>query len=53
MIENDSKEKRPRLKIRRSILENVFEIGAIIGIIASLIVPILSWNSLPDRIPAH
>jgi len=53
MIKNSSKEKRPRLEIHRSFLENIFEIGALIGVIASLISPIRAWSSLPSKIPAH
>ncbi|TGE38155.1 DUF1648 domain-containing protein [Desulfosporosinus fructosivorans] len=53
MIENSSTEKRPRLEIHRSFLENIFEIGALIGVIASLISPIRAWSSLPSKIPAH
>ncbi|MDR3584316.1 MAG: DUF1648 domain-containing protein [Desulfosporosinus sp.] len=53
MIKNSSKEKRPRLEIHRSFLENAFEIGAIIGVIASLIITIQIWPSLPSKIPAH
>ena len=53
MIENFSKGKRPRIEISRSILENIFEIVAITGVIASLINPIFAWSFLPNRIPAH
>jgi len=52
MIENP-KDKRPRIEIHRSVLENIFEVWAIIGVIASLISPIHAWSSLPSRIPAH
>ncbi|WP_088225226.1 DUF1648 domain-containing protein [Desulfosporosinus sp. FKB] len=53
MTESSSKEKRPRIQMHRSLLENIFDIGAIIGVVASLIYPVIIWSSLPSKIPAH
>ncbi|MDR3584250.1 MAG: DUF1648 domain-containing protein [Desulfosporosinus sp.] len=53
MFKNSTKEKRPRVEIRRSFIEMLFELGAIIGVIVSLIIPIKAWSSLPNKIPAH
>ncbi|WP_088224972.1 DUF1648 domain-containing protein [Desulfosporosinus sp. FKB] len=53
MIESSSKEKLPRIQMHRSLLENIFDIGAIIGVATSLIYPVIIWSSLPSKIPVH
>ncbi len=52
-MSDSRKSSRPILKIERSLLETILDIGAIAGIVVSLIIVISSWQTLPEKVPMH
>ncbi|NJL89271.1 MAG: DUF1648 domain-containing protein [Coleofasciculaceae cyanobacterium SM2_1_6] len=48
-----SKKNQPVLEMDRSPQEAMLDLVAIAGIVASFVVVITNWETLPDRIPTH
>lgn len=46
-------EKRPRIQIKLTTIDYLFEIIGLIGIACLIILPIYFYNDLPDQIPTH